>query len=119
MKLLIEQLPFLESLLSRRLSVDQHKAILGNATRGQVRIIRELFKNIRSKNIIPTDSHLKVLKRNKDTIIYLIEYKGHFKHLRPILVRNSQLIISMVRKILPYLKRQPQLKAKIVENLNG
>ena len=118
-KLFLEQLPFLEMLESHRVKKEQHKAILQYATRAQVTIIQEFFKNIRCKNIIPTKSHLKALKKEKNIIIGIIESTDNLQKIRTVLVNNTALIVSMIRHILPYLKKQKKFKEALIKRING
>ena len=117
----IEQLPFLEMLASKRVTHIQKKALLEYATKGQVQVIREFFKNIRSKNIIPTNKHLQKLRRKKEIIIHLIETKDKLSTIRDILVEYTSLVVSMVTHILPYLKIQRKFRQAVINTntING
>ena len=109
MDLLLEQLPFLEFLISRHVSPEQHQAILRFCTPRQVEVIKKILKVVTTKNFITENGEFKLYKDK--SILLLKKYEGNYKDFRLHLVNNYKLILSILRRLLPnHFKRCPSIR---------
>ena len=101
---IVKQLPFLEFLESLNTSSNQVTAVLKHITPDQVKVLCELFLNIRYGTFKISEEDKNVFKRKIQVIRLLTTKKTAQSIRREVIARESKLIVTTLRRVLPYIK---------------
>ena len=101
-KLIKENAPFLQLLSSSTISIDQMKALLSTASRGQVNALTEVTHNLIKGNIPLLPGHKKGLNRHTSSLRILGASKLSLKKRKAVL--NPALVKALLQISTPVLK---------------
>ena len=101
---IVKHLPFLKFLESSNTSSNQVTTVLKYITPDQVKVLCELFLNIRYGTFKISEEDKKVFKRKIEVIRLLTTKKTKQSVRHDVIGRESKLIVTTVRRVLPYIK---------------
>ena len=117
--LIVQQLPFLEMLNTNFTKKEQTEALLATATVRQIKVLRDLLLNVSMRNINPTRKYQNKLKKLDKVIRQILYHSGKNEEMIDILLDNSNLIVSFIKKVFPGIKQHKEVKKRILKKLNG